>query len=240
MARTFASASSEYLGFTPRTKQAWTLGFTVAALLRRNATGVYHTMLYHGVSGGFTNGDPDFGITNSDDLYVSIGGTNRTYATTITAATQLLAVTKAAGTATPVAHISVAPYTTWTHANMSGTLGDPATTATSIEEVGRWNGTSGDYFAGDMEWVGLWGYNMSNNEVESLPFIAPDRLANLFPVTQRFWWFNQGAVTDTVRCLANSLADQTARTGTTITANNGQFPRFGATPPPDLIVGAVL
>lgn len=239
MARTFTSASSEYLGFTPQTRQAWTLGFTIAALLRRNATGVYHTMFYAGVSGGFTNGDPDFGITNSDDLYVSIGGTNRTYATTITAANQLLAVTKAAGTATPVAHISVAPFTTWTHANMSGTLGDPATTATTIEEIGRWNGTSGDYYAGDIEWVGLWGYNMSNNEVESLPRIAPSRLANLYPVTQRFYWFNQ-PVSDTVRCLANSQADQTARTGTTHTVNVALQPNLTSLRPSGLVIPGVL
>jgi hypothetical protein len=217
VARTFNGASSEVVGFTPRTWDAWT-GFTIACLLRRAGTGGFDTLYYSGPNGGLLNGEIQMGLDNNDDLYVGIGGTSRTIATTITAANWAVGASKATGTATPVSHRAVAPFTTWTHANMSGTLANPATTAQTVEEIGRWNGPTGnaDYMDGDIEWLGIWNFSMSNNEFEALFRMNPGRLPLLYPGCQRFYWFNQN-VSDTVRDLSNHLADQTNRTGTTMT-----------------------
>jgi hypothetical protein len=229
MARTFVSGSSEYVGFTPRAWDAWGGGITVAALIRRNSTLNYHTRYYAGANGGGTDGNVEFGISSSDDPYF---GTNtaapRTLASTITAAVQLLCETKATGTATPTANFAVSPFDTWTHSNMSGTLANPATTASAIEEIGRWNGGS-DYFDGDHEWVGIWGVGaLSANQIESLPRLAPRFLPFMMEQPQRFWWFNQ-PISDNVRDLTNHLADQTARTGTTHTANHALMPNLAGT-----------
>jgi hypothetical protein len=234
MARSFDGAS--FLGFTPRAFPAWN-GITVAALLRRGATGNYHTVYYAGANGGFADGNVQLGITNADDIYF---GTNTaaavTLAGTIAAVNQMIVVTKATGTATPVAHQSTVPFTTWIHSNMSGTLANPGTAATTLEQVGQWNG-SADLWTGDMEWVGVWNFGMSNAEVEDLSRIAPDRLANTVPGCVRFWWFNQ-PITDNVHDRSGQLADQSARTGTTHTANVALMPHR-STPARVLVPGVV-
>jgi hypothetical protein len=228
VARTF-NGTTDVLGFTPRAFPAW-VGITVASLWRLNAASNFRTFYYAGASGGSVDGNIQLGINNLNDPYF---GTNtaaaRTLAATFTATNSVLVCTKATGTATPTANYSITPpFTTWTHGNMSGTLADPATAATTIEEVGRWNGAS-DFFVGDIDWVGVWNYGvMSANETESLHHLAPRFLPHMLPGCVRFWRFNQ-PISDTVRDESNSMADQTSRSGTTHTNEVPLMPNLAGT-----------
>jgi hypothetical protein len=228
VARTF-NGTSDVLGFTPRAFPAW-VGITVASLWRLNAASNFRTFYYAGANGGSVDGNIQLGINNLNDPYF---GTNtaaaRTLAATFTATNSVLVCTKATGTATPTANYSITPpFTTWTHGNMSGTLANPATTATTIEEVGRWNGAA-DFFVGDIDWVGVWNYGiMSANETESLHHLAPRFLPHMLPGCVRFWRFNQ-PISDTIRDQSNSMADQSARSGTTHTNEVPLMPNLAGT-----------
>jgi hypothetical protein len=228
MARTF-NGTTDFVGFSPRAFPTW-VGITVASQWRLNAASNFRTFYYAGASGGSVDGNIQLGINSGNDPYF---GTNtaaaRTLAATFTATNSSLCCTKATGTATPTANYSITPpFTTWTHGNMSGTLANPATTATAIEEVGRWNGTA-DFFVGDIDWVGVWNTGiLSANQTESLPRLAPRFLPHMLPDCVRFWWFNQ-PISDTVRDQSNSMADQTAISGTTHTNQVALMPNLAGT-----------
>jgi hypothetical protein len=231
MARTFTTASSEVISFTPRAFDTWA-GVFLAAVGRRNAIGSFDSLYYAGSGSG--DGTLQWGFNSGNDMYVGTNGSGGTqFAGTVSASNYFWGCAKATGTATPRADYSVAPFNaSWVHSNMAATQANPATTAQTVEAVGAYLG-SADFFGGDIEWMGVWAQGPTagqavGNQTESYVRLAPRFLPSMFIGCQRFYWFNQ-PISDTVRDMSNHMADQTARTGTTHTVNVPLMPNLAGT-----------
>jgi len=137
----------------------------------------------------------------------------------------LLAVTKAGGTTTPREHTLDMAAGTWTHTDMSSTLGNSGTPGgTGIVQIGRNNATN--HFDGRMALAGAWKRELSDAQVETL---GAGLRAWLAQKPDGLWPLNQGAVGTTVVDWTGGGANQTAISGTTISADHPLRWRWGGT-----------
>lgn len=123
----------------------------------------------------------------------------------------LVAVSKAAGSATPRAHRYNYTAATWTHADATGALPD-ATAAAETIRFGHFRNES-QFLDGRLAVVGAWDTVLSDGAVEGLTDALSAWVASA-PVG--LWAFNQDDVGDPVLDLTDGGADQASITGTTV------------------------
>jgi hypothetical protein len=191
---------------------------TQAIIVKRSATGAWHTFLALHNSGGSALTQFAYSSGNLSALWVN-GDTSNGPAAVATTAWGLVVVRKATGGAIP--RFSVYNFTagTWSHA--AGSLSLPNWTAPGASGTVRFRWESFDQFAGRVAVRAAW---------NSLPWSADTtgdaalEAAGLHTSLQKWvdatpsalWAFNQDAVTTAVTDLTGGGANQTARTGTTV------------------------
>lgn len=208
MARNFNGTSDKILmslGNVPTTITA----FSFAAIVRRNATGAWHNIITLATSGDVTV--VDMTIENVNNLYVEPYTNSVRTVTTIAAEWQLLVVTKPAGTALVRGHRYKYSTNAFTHTDSSATQTNPSGTVARVY-LGTF--ATGDFFAGDIEIVGMWDRALSDAEIENLPFTMQAWLA---ANPKALWKLDQSATSQKIVDLVGG-ANESTLTGTTVAA----------------------
>jgi hypothetical protein len=193
---------------------------TVAALFRRRDPGLSGRVVANGEPGFVLR--MQFGWNASDQVFFSTTGAGRT--STVTISPQdgwvIVAVTKAAGTVTPRAHIYKGGA--WAHENLSGTVPDPTADQANVHFATNILAVD----AVDIAVAGEWTSELSDGNVETL---SANRLtqdwADLSP--QGLWDFNQASIATPLTDLIGT-ADETAITGTEVIDDGPPAWAFGA------------
>jgi hypothetical protein len=217
MARTFTLASSEKI-----TLSLGALGFafgpgTIALIIRSPAT--------------FTNGAVMFSAGSSTTVgyRLSNSGTagkvqlvcNSSAAanpTTNLAASgwNLVAVTKATGTAAPRFHFYTYSTNVFVHENSATSIANASAPTTSAAFAATQGGAA-SFWSGDIAVAGVWNVVLADQDIESLAFSLPPWLANN---PKGLWVLDQAAVAQLVPDLSGGGANQSAITGTAVSANS--------------------
>lgn len=129
----------------------------------------------------------------------------------LTASTQyLIAATKATGTVVGRIHIYDIAAKTWTHTNSGGTLAN-GTVPITRAAFGVNKGGTGTFWNGDIAAAGVWNVELSDTQIEALALFLP-------ATTKGLWRLNQDATGTNVLDLSGGGANQSAITGTSVTA----------------------
>jgi hypothetical protein len=155
----------------------------------------------------------------------------------VTGSWHIIGVTKASGSATPRWHRHVWDGSpTWEHSAGGVAIGDASAPGSDgMLRVGRWS-SSTEYLNGVVEVIAIWDTALSDGAIEALSasYAAWPAASPLV-----LWHFDQAAVTTAVDDQSTTgTADQTARTGTSVTTGNADFPDSsgsGATVTPSVI-----
>jgi hypothetical protein len=163
-----------------------------------------------------------FSVNTSGQLIMT-DGTSAPSGTTALVAGEwyLIAAGKATGTTTPRYHIYRYSTDAWVHENAVGTVAN----ATVPSTTGRMNlmARAADQFTpGDLAAAGFWGRNLSDAEVEQLPFSLQGWHAT---APNGLWLLDQGSTSQNVPDLTGSGGNQASLTGTTVSTNS--VPVFG-------------
>jgi hypothetical protein len=161
--------------------------------------------------GGIWNVNP----FSDGNVYFGVDGQGFTSMTYSTAQNWVLGgFSKANGSATARGHRYVYDTATWTHTNL-GVVGDDTITGT-MQEIVLGEFTSGQSLHGRLAVVGVWQTVLSDGQIEGLISSLAD-WSDLSPTA--LWAFNQASTSDPVLDLTGGGADQTAITGTTVSAD---------------------
>jgi len=189
---------------------------TMAAIMRRTSNGVLGVIFYVGSA---TSGDArsQFAVLTTNNLQLRLGnGTaSSTFTVTVSDGWVLAAVTKNdVNPATVRFHKYVYTTNTWTHADSASMLGDSTHPSNSLA-IGNWSDASlGFPLPGDIDMAGIWNYNMSDAQVESLPF---DLAAWYAPAVPRgMWRLDQDSTSQKVIDMTGGGANQSLVTGTAV------------------------
>lgn len=216
MARTF-NGTTEFISGSIGDAAA-TTGITIAALIRRNVNGTSHCVW----NANTALNTPKLALylfSTNVIVFETDGGNALSTMTVLTAEGWcLVAGTKAAGTATPRFHKYVYGTDAWTHQNGGATVPNVAATNTGWQ-IGKYSTNA--WFNGDIELVGVWKRDLSDAEIETLPFTLQSWYA---AAPNGLWHLDQSLTTQNVVDATGGGASQTAITGTTIAAS--QLPVF--------------
>jgi hypothetical protein len=195
---------------------------TVAIILKRGGTNSEN------IIGGF-NGAGQAAVTwelGIDDagggnvLYLDFPSVNFSVAPTITVVPGdnfvLLAITKATGSSAVRFHRYKYDTSTWTHENGAAINNSPVTT--NRLQLGA---ADTDFYTGDILIAGYWTSVLSDLVIETLKDSLTD-WENANP--QGLWLLNQTSIATPVPDLTGGGADQSAITGTSVSAND--LPQF--------------
>jgi hypothetical protein len=227
VARDFERGSSEYIhtsiGALDHTGSG---GNTMAVVARFESFNTISTLL------ALSNSTPAFRVrlghaSAGGSLFLEInGGANSSYGAGLALSTwYLLAVTKPGGSSVARFHVLDMAAGTWTHANGTGSSGDHgAPGGTGIVQIGRNN--AANHFDGRMALAAAWKRELSDAQVESL---GGGFRAWLSQKPDGLWPLNQGAVGTGVVDWTGGGANQSAISGTTISADHPVRWRWGGT-----------
>jgi hypothetical protein len=216
MARAFASASSERIVFA-----LGNLGFvfgpgTIAAIVRfATNTGNFQMVVSIGAGGGTTS--YELAIDSSMQVQLAMANSNTGAAGALVVGEwYLIASTKATGTVQPRMHVYRYSTDTWTHTNGATALANSGLPATSgAFGIRVWNTTLP--MNGDIAVAGVWDVVLTDAQTESLPFDLPA----WYQVQPRgLWLLDQAAVTMPVNDVSGGGANESSRTGTTVSVNS--------------------
>lgn len=212
--RTFQNGAHEV--FTAATSIVEAGSNTMLALVKFNAAG---DGSWQTVANGMIAGQWDYdmlGRDPSNNLVWSSDSGATSYASATVSSSDgwvVLGITKAGGSATPRAHIYKGGA--WTHANMAAAV--PNLGNADAIRFGGDGAVEGDPLDGILAYAAWFGSELSDANVEAagLDF---ERLLALSP--NAAWLFDQPTVDEPVLDLFGAN-DQTSRTGTTVTIENG-------------------
>lgn len=213
MARTFASASSEVITLAIGALNAAFGPATVAVIAKTASDGA----VKYAVNLGTANvSNVALGLTAGDVIAISIANAVKSGTATLKTADgwALLAASKATGTATPRLHLYKYGANSWTH-EAAGATAANVTPTTAAHFGARIGSTS--FWNGDIAVAGVWGVVLADQDVESLAYSLPPWLANS---PRALWILDQQAVTQAIPDLSGGGANQSARTGTAVSANS--------------------
>lgn len=196
-----------------------------AVIVRRGATGAWHSLFDLCNSSGVTQVSCEFRSSNELSFFVPTNP-DRATATTFTSTTTwyLILFTKATGTATPRAHIYNYSTNAWTHENFDGTLTNwTSIGASGTIRFGEWEDV--DDFQGDLACAGIWsGIAFTDAKCEAMG-LQFDLMSWFASTPSALWLFDQQAVGQLLRDLTGGGANQSTIAGTSLSANS--VPRFG-------------
>ena len=190
---------------------AGTGAVTYMALLNKNADTAFHSILT-GLNGGAFAWE--FGFSNDDNLmwssasdFYHADGTTAVLASDVSA---VVAVTKAAGNAVPRNHRFKSG--TWVHANNG---------ASNASNVGAWDAwcigynAATDPLVADLAWVAVRDVALTDAQIEQAA-LSWANLLSLLP--DAAWVLDQAAVTEKVIDWTGGGANESGRTGTSVSA----------------------
>lgn len=191
---------------------------TFAAIVKRGATGSWHTFLaLHSSGGGALN---QFAYNSDDQVVMWSNGDNATGPAALAAtAWGLVVVRKATGSATPRFSLYNFTADTWAHAN--GSMAIPNWSAPGASGTVRFRWETFDHFVGRVAVRAAW--NTVKWAADSTGDAALEA-AGLQTSLQKWvdaapdglWPFNQAATTTAVTDITGNGANQTTLTGTTV------------------------
>lgn len=192
---------------------------TMIALARRTDNAAWHGLVTTQQSGGGLEAYLDIAPTDGA-IWSSWNGVDHSTTTLFKAADGwcIVAATKATGTVTPRYHKYQISAQTWTHEN-GGTALPNATSAPGGSCV--LGAASGDALNGDIAAVALYGRTFTDQEIESFA-VSWEVWLSYGPVAA--WLLDQDATTTAVLDWTGGGAQQTATSGTAVTA--GSLPLF--------------
>jgi hypothetical protein len=167
------SAANDEVRFDLPAAVDLTGAFTFAILVMPRVTGVWQALIGHHNSGGTVALGTERSAGNRLEVDSGSGATSRTSTTTITTTNKwwLLAVTKAAGTATPRAHLkNITDGSAWVHEAMSGTMGNPSSASGGTIRVGEW--ADSDDLDGNVAVIGAWAAALADSGAGSVEDLA--------------------------------------------------------------------
>lgn len=199
----------------------------IAAIVRRNATGVWHSIAI--VETAAAGGLYALEFTDGNQLNLNTdagaGGSGST-AFTSTTTWYFVAGEKATGSVAPRFHIYNYSTGAWTHEN-GGAAVNNTTGTVGQTRIGRWQ-TVDDY-NGDIEVVGIWKnqtFTDAQWEASGLPFSLQAWYALGTPTA--IWHLNQSATTQNVADLTGGGANQTTLNGTSVSTVHPPLFNVGA------------
>lgn len=217
MARNF-NGSTAFISGSVGDAAATTV-ISIVALVRRNVNAVSHCVW----NANTALNTPKLALYLNDTNHI-VFETNQTSpsASAMTILTAegwcLVAGTKAAGTVAPRLHKYVYGTDAWTHQAGGATCPDVTFTNTGWQ-IGKYSTVS--WFNGDIELVGVWKRELSDAEIETLPYL----LMNWYAAAPNgLWHLDQSLTTQNVVDATGGGASQTGITGTTIATS--QLPVF--------------
>lgn len=189
--------------------------FTMVALIRPDTlANDFDIMSLHNSGGSGTGYDFFFSSNGQFALWT---GTNAAYGTPnplVADEWQLVAVTKASGTATPRFHVYRYATSTWSHSNASGTASNGGSVSGGTVRFGAWENE--DYFDGEYSSGALYSTALSDMAIETLE----DSYANWLSATPTgMWIFNQVHVTHPVLDETGAGADEVDTPSPSVIAN---------------------
>lgn len=214
MARAF-DGSDDYLAVAAGGTSAIDGGpVTVAVIVKLASHDVGGVLTARPAAGGFTWAL----AVSGGDWYYGAGDIMNIFAASTADGWTLVAVTKAGGVATPRGHKYVYGTNTWTHANGAGTVSDAGAALGSdgTIEFGRWDNYS-EYATADIAVGAVWDRVLTDAEVELLAHSLTSWSA---AAPAGMWILDQSATTQTVADATGGGANQTAITGTAVSANS--------------------
>jgi hypothetical protein len=196
---------------------------SMAAILRNTGTG------YAGIIGTHTTGGSAVASLEIED---SAGGSTIDYNGNAedTAVERnewvLIAISKAAGTTIIRRHKYRYSTNVWLHEDSTGTVANAASAAGGTVRFGEWQDV--DDFAGQLECAAIWDRELTDAEVENLPFTFAAWLAS---APKGLWLFDQSATAQDVMDWTGGGANESGtggtRVGTTVsTVHPPVFNRF--------------
>ena len=214
MARTFASASSEVI-----TLSLGALGFAFGpgtmAFIGKAAS---DAAVKYGLNAGTANTtNVSLGLNASNVVSCSMGNSARAGSTTVVAADGwfLLGMSKATGTVLPRFHIYKYGTNTWVHENAGSSIAN-VTPAVAAHLSGQKGSTN--FWNGDIAVAGFWNVVLTDAQFEAIAFSLPPWFAPAQP--KGLWILDQSAVGQLVPDLSGGGANQSAITGTAVSANS--------------------
>lgn len=198
---------------------AATTAITIAGIVRRNANGSSDCIWNSNTALNSPKLALYVNAVNTIVLETNAGNTSTSTMTYLTAeGWALIAGTKPAGTSVARLHKYVYGTDTFTHENGTGNCLDVSFSATEWQ-IAKYSTAA--WLAGDVELVGVWKRELSDAEIETLPFTLQNWYA---AAPNGLWHLDQSLTTQNVVDATGGGASQTALTGTTIATS--QLPVF--------------
>lgn len=204
--------------------------YTFAALQRRAELGTYDNLFRHRPKAGADLGG--FGLNPSNKAEANSGAAVSESTATIPALDWvLIVISKAAGSVKPDFHIYDFTTAEWSHASGTIALGNLATQAEGSIRLGAYE--TEDFFKGDVAACAEWnGTALTQAEAEALKTATSLKAGWLAKSPSGLWTFEQSSVAEEVKDLTGNGANQTAISGTSVTAEEPPIPyKLAATPP---------
>jgi hypothetical protein len=202
----------------------WTFG-TLAVLIRRNENASFDAFISNHTSAAVRQ--PTLEINSANKMFLTgAWSVDHPGATEILTANgwYILVITKATGTVAPRLHIYRVNTGTWVHENEPGTETNPPSQAGGAIWFGA-TSAAGNFanadFAAAAEWPGK---VLSDAECEALATATSLKAGWKALSPSGLWTFDQASVETSVEDLTGNGANQTARTGTTVIAEEPPIP----------------
>lgn len=214
---------------------------TIAVLCRRTDNTAWNGPFCTRTSGGTPEMYLDIAPSNSapnNSLWCNFA-VNQNGGTTVTLTAveswAWVVVTKASGSATPRYHKYVMSSATWTRVNGSGNIGNAVSPSGGDLQIGD---AGGDFFKGDIAAVACWTTALSDGTLNGIVNNWTSGVLAASP--QGAWLLNQASTATSITDGTAGGANQTARTGTTVssgTISNWAETNPNATPTPTTVAG---
>lgn len=176
---------------------------------------------------------------NSNNLQITVGSSSVANAATGVAADGpwvLQAVQKATGSNHPRFHKYVYSTDIWTHQNTATNLANGSTPTGSAYLLNRATASTAAACSGDHAISAVYNAVLTDYQIEAMAYALPAWFA---VQPKGLWLFDQAAVTQQVFDLSGNGANETARTGTTVSTLNVPVFSYGAEVQPAQFSGAI-
>lgn len=228
MARAFTSAGSDLIDLSIGAA-AITAPITILAICRRGgANDTADNAIVEMLTSGGSNAR-GLGLMDGDSSIAAFIGSTQRVATAMTLTRAMgwgqVGWTKATGTVAPRIHKYLYGTNTHSHANATTTAANGTAATGGTLRLGSFQTGDGIFLDGDIAIVGIWNRVLSDAEVENLPFSLTAWLAS---APSWLVVLDQDAVAQKVRDLTGGGSNETARTGTAVTAQSVPVFTYGA------------
>lgn len=235
MARTF-NGTTDLIRFSIGGLSSVGAANTFVAIVQRGSDTTTDTMIgLHNSLGDRKQAMLIRGFDTLELVNETTGGSDSTFTVLSADGWVLLAVGKGTGTVVPRMHKYVFSTNTWTHENGDTPIADGFNAGASGFVESSNGGV--DLWHGEIAALGVFGQNLSDAKIESLPFSFATWLAY---APLGMWVFDQSAVSQAILDQTGRGANETTRSGTSVSSVSvpvlsygAAIPTLGTATPPD-------